>query len=100
VPLKNRLGIAEPGGGVYQFHRGEQLVAADGKIRMVVGHHIGLVEAGERVIVNIFEQSRTSDRQGLANDFQEIAQWLRQPGGHFSFEKRLGDPVVGFVGHG
>jgi hypothetical protein len=51
------------------------------------------------MVVNILQQARTPDGQGLVNGFQVTAQLIRQPGGHFPIEKGPGNPVVPKIGH-
>ena len=43
----------EPGGGVHQFDCGDELITADGKFRVVVRYHEGLIQAGGGMIVHI-----------------------------------------------
>ena len=96
---QKRSRIAEPGGCVDQLDRRDQLVAANGKIRMVVRHHIGFVKAGEGMVVHVLEQTGASDGQGQVDRFQVAAQLIRQPVGHGGLDEGPGDAFVRSVDH-
>jgi len=59
-----RPGTPEVGRSVDQFDSGDELLQSGGKVRMIVGQHVGSIEPGIGLIMIVFQQPRGPDRKG------------------------------------
>ena len=68
------LGVLAEGGCVHALDGRLQLGQAHAPSRVVVGQHVGLVDAGQRLILGVLEQARGADGQRVADQLQEGGQ--------------------------
>jgi hypothetical protein len=89
------LGLLAEGGGVDPLHRQEHPLQPLLRAARVVGQHHGVVDAGERLVLGVFEQARRAHRQGpahLAEERFQVVLHVARDGGFAEAPPEL--PVV------
>ncbi len=93
------LGAFVVGGSIDELDGGHEVREAHGQIRVVVGNHVGLVEAGVGLELGVFQQARGAHRQRARHLGEKHFQVRHEPLRHGGIEERPSHPLVGGILH-
>ncbi len=94
------LGFGEEGGRVDEANGLDEAGEARVLLDLVVGDHLGAVDAGERVVESVLEQARGADRERGVDAGDQGPQVAHDLGRQLGLLEGVGDAVVGEIGEG